>query len=1269
MLLSNQAENEEDDIQQFIDISQEHLAYFTLSDEEAQNSFDSMFKSETIRFLTFEILERHKNTPSPIDIYISKDIIDNIDGKINKVFFTLIDNFKSLFYVDQKFLSADSDLVGIRSEDEDENTNELIENANKSIEYLLSYVKSINNLKVEEQEKFIEDIEVENKQKIIEDLMNWYKKMPVSTSIGTTALLHESWYQGTLRNIPFLRKSNKNPLFLPVKKGDETAKILKGMAKKLSLTHLKKVDNKNTGSELLHCGKRWQKDLDNKIFQLIEYSLIHQSQINTLNSLFIHYPLIVDNYFFIGIAYLNTERPRLGSKLPEMYDPDKYPKMLTQINLVAKQIKNIRKRKIIEAVGIRNNTDELEVQVWIDAVTNYFPCFDISKKGEKKNCPLSSSLVSFEFEKEEDRDYAIEIYVPEWIKEPYKDSLTKELEKFLSDLKNIFPKRSSDNYEIQESSNIVKPSIHIFDKLLESEVRKKGVHLSFDESLDKLKKDFSLKLYENISFSEYKRMSEKPQDERNNEASQTSSKDSESKDEIKICLKSKEETPLLSYNAIAHAIPFTDIEKNRHRIAAFIIGLEWGESDSEKSILNNFGYAITRLLVQSYPEIPCFISTGKQLINIVQQSLANGAAWCFHKQTDGTHHLRSNDIKKLTINNLNKHLSDFAALSYGTYQDLPNPNQFDSRSNPREIRKLEERLKIKFDRSNLEEVQEFEDRLKIIRGKSEPQNFKLLIARLFTTENISVTKVMSSGKSGAAATFFVSPSGKGTQLVEATRFVKVGYWLEIQKEYMAYQQVIKPKLNNHIARIIQPPAVVPSSVSSIEKSIDWNNASIVSSLAGFPESYDNIRPLQAIFDLYIADKDPQPILDRVLQTIEYVLVHLQLPTKSIDNYSFAEEAPCLYTGKWIEHTPQDPLIADKINGNFRLKQSRQDRESNKRQWLDGWLLTEIKTRKEEENEDKDYSCNITLTDPDTKVKIKLRGKTQDIIKSFSALWIRLGMPVRIFFELDSANEDIEITKKRLMKRWNGIRLDANPAPSWDAVKKELHDLWIRYDQPKREYEDLIDFFVQGDFTDKKLKHIKLGGIHGDLNLNNILYPKDNTVGFLIDFSESKLDGLAAFDLAWLEAQIWNYYLFPNIVELVGLLPSDKNNKHEKICELLKLALTAINTTANPNELFAANTGINLPPSTARNCIENVLTITYKIRKMITDKLEIEFRGIDVNYALTVCFYRQAKFDIDLTNKSQKSDWINLLSYLCSIHYFDKLVEQVPDLLKNNAAQH
>jgi Ternary complex associated domain 9 len=595
------------------------------------------------------------------------------------------------------------------------------------------------------------------------------------------------------------------------------------------------------------------------------------------------------------------------------------------------------------------------------------------------------------------------------------------------------------------------------------------------------------------------------------------------------------------FEIVEEKLNFPKLDRERNLIAAFIIDIEWLpspewilaqpdksiDSDRHHDYTEEMGHIAVRLLSQRYPEIPCFVFTGMWSIETLQKSLAAGAAWCFQKPI--THHLGkpSQPGEELNSFNLERHLNDFAKRTYGTYEQLPKPDQFNAQSNTPAIAKLEQSMEMKFPKQPKEGLQDIETlQPQERKQRLAAENFKHLIARSFTADRVEVLRVMGSGKSGAAATFFVSPTSD--RLNEATRFVKIGTWLEIQKEYAAYEQVIKPKLNNHIARTIQPPAVISDQTQNPDPTkITWANASLVSSLAGFPESYNNIRPLKDIFDEYLdLPGGHQPILDRIIDTINFVIFPLQLPTIT-KTYSFVLEFPCFHTGELIPLSQISPIsrTPDKtVNG----KSDDISLKKGQEVYLQEWLFTGISPRRKDDGKNDDKYCDIFFTHQETNAWIRLRGETADVRKRFGAVWLKLGMPVSLDVKLDENNSEIDKIKKNLNN--NCLKLEL------DLSIPVLLDIWARLSN-NNEIEDPISLLSNSDEIIRRKLIGTFGGIHGDLNLHNIQYPKENTVGFLIDFDKSKLEGLSTYDLAWLEAQIWNHYLFPNIVELAKHLPS------------------------------------------------------------------------------------------------------------------------------------
>jgi Ternary complex associated domain 9 len=1173
------------DFQSYINSVQDNLAYFTVTDDvaiEISRGFTSDSDGDK-RFLTFEILNRdNRDKDHPIDIYVSDELRDNIikiirdsNGRREDFLKILKKNFEVSF--NRSYTEGNRD-----------------DSHEKCIIEFIEALESVDHGEI-----------IEN---MIDEIISNYTNTSIPSCIGATAVICEAWHQGKLNDTKYYEEMvealfwdtkniPENPCLQLENEGlstdqstsklasqqyqdanDTTGLILEGMMKSL------KLDIK-LGDKLGYSSKEWEDSLRDSSFQWTEYSLIHRSEIGRLNSFFIHYPLIADDYFFLGLAYLSTEPPMEDSLgTPDMYDRNKYPKMRLQIDLISTTIKNQRRTKIIQKAEEEISRNIPEGDVLFHAIKGYFTCFTI------ENHALSDILGNNEVSL-----FGIKVILPEWLLHKKDKNGLEVVEKIKQEIKDLKEDIESINYgkfsinnSPEHSSKSIQPCVYIFDsfnKYIEKVDSKYVVktefknelleecYTSFCECINSINNSFNINLNH----------------------------------EIKVT-KSEDEW----YGIAAKGVNFKDLNDNRNKIGAFIVGLEWKTIDDEESTAN-FGSTLVKLLTQLYPEVPCFIFSGRWNIDMLQQSLSTNTAWYFYRDIGKS---AKSPVKTVTDNTLKKHLHYFADLSYSTYKGLPNENQFKTESNRTELNKLERVLAIKFNGDN----------------KNSSDNFKLLVSRLFTAQDVEIVKVISSGKSGAAATFFARPTSD--QLDEATRFVKVGHWLEIQKEYAAYQQVIKPKLNNHIARVIQPPAVV---------STDFKKpmAMLVSSLAGFPEVYENIRSLENIFDKYVATPDGfKHIFKRLKNTIELVLFPLQLPTYP-KCYYLSEEAPCIYTGVLIN---ENDKVYDKV-----CRGDDDVLELEGKVNLQGWLLSEIKAN--------DNDCIVVLLHPITKARIKLKGEIEDVHDRFGALWVKLGMPVNLIAKIDPVNLEMKEIKERLEGKLLAVR--------WDQLLNEIKKRLPKFASSL--HEDPTKIFSNGNsVANKKLKNGKFGGIHGDLNLNNILYPKDNTDGFLIDFSESSLSGLSVFDLAWLEGQIWNYYLFPNLIELTKHLPTDDTHrgkfpKYMRTIQLLFNALEAMNESAYPDEVFESMFKMidgKKDSSTALICLKNVLIVTHSVRSLVTKKLDINFRARDIQYALTCCFLRMSKFDIKPTNSELEDPLINILSYLSSTYYLNQFY---PDL--------
>lgn len=680
---------------------------------------------------------------------------------------------------------------------------------------------------------------------------------------------------------------------------------------------------------------------------------------------------------------------------------------------------------------------------------------------------------------------------------------------------------------------------------------------------------------------------------------------------------------------VADRLNFPKLDRERDRIAAFIIDLEWlpkpewiKEHPDDRNWYSQrsneseeLGHIAVRLLSQRYPEIPGFIFTGMWSNEILQQSLAAGAAWCFEKPS--THHVSStkNPDEELNYINLERHLTEFAIQNYGAYQQLPNPSQFDASRNSSLARELAEKMKMDLSLNECPKA----------------KNFRSLIARQFTANTVYPVEMLSGGKSGALATFFAR-STHDDNSTEATRFIKIDYWQNIQREYFAYQHIIRPTLNNYVAHVIQKPSVTLSSDSPAL-------GAILSSLAGFPEDYHQLSTLQDLLNDCVFGKESiGTTCDKICSTLEFVLLPLYGNVQN-QYFSLGEEFSPAFTGELIplKHISLDPSStidpSPAIDSTPEIVEANKEIVTDKLITLKGWKLSNIWI-------DKDSWSELSIINPDSKYQIELNADSLDCQKRFSSLWLRLPIDAELIIKLDSDNT-----------RLNNLRQEIERKGKLSI--ENLIDLW----QKSNGLENIIDPFsiLEHKFIFKG----SCGKIHGDLNLNNILYPADEKTGFLIDFARAKKHGSIAFDLAWLEAQIWNYYLIPGLISLAKYIaPADSTRI---IYQMLYLALKSSDFIGDGANFFNSQVkGIDNCQHVSSDLtfvICNSLKIIDSIRNFAREKLSIHINNDELKYALGVSFLRHSKFTIDTKHYLEGSDRINVLSYLAAAHYLSKLVSE------------
>ncbi|MDF0554056.1 hypothetical protein [Kamptonema sp. UHCC 0994] len=644
-----------------------------------------------------------------------------------------------------------------------------------------------------------------------------------------------------------------------------------------------------------------------------------------------------------------------------------------------------------------------------------------------------------------------------------------------------------------------------------------------------------------------------------------------------------------SYELICQTIPLKEIAQDASQIAAFIIDLEWLPTfDKQPANSSNrdgreqwkkMGSMAIDILSEHYPEIPSFIFTGLKPSQEIQEALIHGAYWGFHKEE--SHHYLPKDSnsdpkdisEKLNCITLEQHLTKAADRCYGSYQEVPFPKQLNTDASPRIWQQLTKRLNIK---QSLNECD---------RG----QALKRLIAGLLpTAEQVEPLKILSGGKSQAQATFLVSPICQNDQL--ATRFIKIGPWLIIQKEYLSYQKVIQPRLNSYTASLIHKPILTKVD----QEQLPWG--ALMYSLAGFPEGYQNLHSLNELFEQQMkTQKGGDFLMECVQNTLEKVLFPLyqsgiSKPTKKQPIWCWLGDVlPSFYTGKLIPLTAiesLDFLDQDTASNDVFVIPSPTVEKTSEADWqkvfaklnelnelivknpaqkvlLSGWKLFYIDVKETAEE------ANIVLVHPLLGMRVYLTGDRTDICLRFGATWIRPGMLVNVLVCLDSkAQKQQNVNNNLSAFHWS--KSEENK-PKLDKVElilekfREVNNLdkkWLR--SPLEVFGNL---FYQDD------KYITITGhaapIHGDLNLNNILYPASETCGWLIDFERVKEQGLIAFDLAKLEGEIWINHLLPYLQELAAISPQDIVSS---CFQLLYFSLQALDFSGDEGAFFKTKIG-------------------------------------------------------------------------------------------------
>ncbi len=203
------------------------------------------------------------------------------------------------------------------------------------------------------------------------------------------------------------------------------------------------------------------------------------------------------------------------------------------------------------------------------------------------------------------------------------------------------------------------------------------------------------------------------------------------------------------------------------------------------------------------------------------------------------------------------------------------------------------------------------------------------------------------------------------------------------------------------------------------------------------------------------------------------------------------------------------------------------------------------------------------------MRVYLTGDRTDICLRFGATWIRPGMLVNVLVCLDGKAQKQQNVNDNLsafdLSEWGENQ------PKLDKVELILEKFREVNNLDKKWLRSPLEVFGNPFYQDDK--YITITGhaapIHGDLNLNNILYPVSETCGWLIDFERVKEQGLIAFDLAKLEGEIWINHLLSYLQELAAISPEDIASS---CFQLLYFSLQALDFSGDEVAFFKTRIG-------------------------------------------------------------------------------------------------
>jgi hypothetical protein len=409
-------------ISTFVERAQENLAIFSIPDdalgmylqpEQTSLQYDP-------KFLIFEFLlnDRRANAALP-DRQFELHVSDKLLADSQKV----TDDLKRLY--------INAERLGVDWQQVEWDTPMALA---RGLSGLTEDMQQLNQLHCYSLNGILPEAEVAEVARILQKLIKRWEAEYIPTNFSANALIYEAWKFGKFLPLSCFNPSNEihqkllDGLFIAHTR-ERTTSLLEQMPANLGLDvrtlEYDRLSNRKIWTRTLYpdsypaSGQKW--------FPCVEHSLIHKALVHeekSTNRYLIHYPLIIDDYWFAGLAYVYTEWDDSHfSQTPELFDRRKYLKFYKVIQSIADVHRFARRNQARRRASTLIRQGKTLTEAFREAVQDYFVCLHVLAEDdspEANNISIRSQSVY--------ANHGITIYGPQWMNAQHQKSLAQELD-------------------------------------------------------------------------------------------------------------------------------------------------------------------------------------------------------------------------------------------------------------------------------------------------------------------------------------------------------------------------------------------------------------------------------------------------------------------------------------------------------------------------------------------------------------------------------------------------------------------------------------------------------------------------------------------------------------------------------------------------------------------------------------------------------------------------------------------------------------------------